>query len=77
MKAVQLSIALRNYADDPSDWSWFLDSVAAAEDAGFDRVVVSEHVVMGEHLNDYADASKGGWTGKQQPTGPTGTSSSR
>ncbi len=72
MTAPQLSIALRNFADDPGDWSWFFDSVAAAEEAGFDRIVVSEHVLMGEHLDDYADASKGGWTGKQQPTGPDG-----
>lgn len=46
---VESSIALRNYADEPGDWSWLFDSVAAAEASGFDRVVISEHIAMGDN----------------------------
>ena len=49
MKGAEFSIALRNYADEPGDWSWFFDSVAAAEASGFDRVVISEHIAMGDN----------------------------
>jgi probable F420-dependent oxidoreductase len=69
---VEVSLALRNFDDDPGDWSWFFDTVYAAEQAGFDRVLVSDHVIMGEHLDDYADPAAGGWEGKKQPTGPDG-----
>ena len=71
-RRVEVSLALRNYADDPGDWSWFFDAVTAAEEAGFDRVLVSDHVVMGEHLDEYSDPAVGGWTGMRQPTGPDG-----
>jgi len=66
----EFSIALRNYADEPGDWSWLFDSVAAAEVSGFDRVVISEHIAMGEQLDAYTDDRSGGWSGKQIPIGP-------
>ena len=44
----------------------------AADRAGIDRVAVSDHVVFGDALNDYADPSKGGTAGGRQPTGPDG-----
>ena len=40
--------------------------------AGFDRLVVSDHVVFGENLEAYADPSIGGSRGGRQPTGPDG-----
>ena len=42
----------------------------AAELAGVDRIVVSDHVVFGEHLDVYADPTTGGVEGGRQPTGP-------
>ena len=72
MTGVQLSLALHNFAEEPGDWSWLFDSVVAAEEAGFDRIVVSEHIAMGENLNDYADPKNGGVVGGRQPTGPDG-----
>jgi probable F420-dependent oxidoreductase len=38
-----------------------------------DRVVVSDHLVFGENLDAYADASIGGQAGGRQPTGPDGS----
>ena len=48
------------------------DRARAAEAAGFDRLVVPDHVVFGEHLEEYARPEVGGATGGQQPTGPDG-----
>jgi alkanesulfonate monooxygenase SsuD/methylene tetrahydromethanopterin reductase-like flavin-dependent oxidoreductase (luciferase family) len=35
-------------------------------------VLVSDHVVMGEHLDAYGDPARGGTVGGRQPTGPDG-----
>lgn len=48
------------------------DLAIAADRAGVDRIVVSDHVVMGERLDAYADPSVGGTEGGRQPTGPDG-----
>jgi probable F420-dependent oxidoreductase len=69
----QLSLALVNFAaDDPGDWRFLLDRARAADEAGIDRVVVSDHVVFGEHLEAYAEPALGGIAGGRQPTGPDG-----
>ncbi len=45
----------------------------AMDEAGVDRVVVSDHLVFGENLDAYADPSIGGQAGGRQPTGPDGS----
>ena len=50
-----------------------LDLARAMDEAGVDRVVVSDHIVFGENLDAYGDASIGGQAGGRQPTGPDGS----
>jgi probable F420-dependent oxidoreductase len=69
----QLSVALINWtAEVPGDWSYLVDRARAAEEAGIDRVVVSDHVVFGENLDAYGRPELGGIVGGRQPTGPDG-----
>lgn len=69
----RLTVYLRNFSDDPDpDWNTTLGTARAMDAAGVDRVVVSDHVVFGEHLDAYADPAVGGTTGGRQPTGPDG-----
>ncbi|MFF0488404.1 TIGR03619 family F420-dependent LLM class oxidoreductase [Nocardia sp. NPDC004068] len=69
----QLSLPLRTFTDDPAfDWSRMLAAARAMDDAGVDRVVVSDHVVFGANSDAYADPSVGGVAGGRQPTGPDG-----
>jgi probable F420-dependent oxidoreductase len=69
----QLSAALVNWtAEVPGDWSFLVDRARAAEEAGVDRVVVSDHVVFGENLDAYGRPELGGIIGGRQPTGPDG-----
>ena len=49
-----------------------LDAAVAADRAGVDRVVVVDHVVFGEALDDYSRPELGGTAGGKQPTGPDG-----
>src|SRR5262245_66674950 len=51
-----LSIGLANYGSTyaPGEWSRFVDLGRAADDAGVDRLVVVDHVVMGPHTENYA-----------------------
>jgi probable F420-dependent oxidoreductase len=70
---VQCSIMLRTFAaEDPGGWDHVIDLACAADAAGIDRVVMSDHVVFGEDLEAYADPKKGGSKGGKQPTGPDG-----
>jgi probable F420-dependent oxidoreductase len=69
----QLSIALRTYsAEDPGTWQPILDRARAADAAGIDRVLVSDHVVFGEDMEAYGRPESGGVVGGRQPTGPDG-----
>lgn len=69
----QLSTTLINFAaDDPGSWQFLLDRGAAADRAGIDRLVVSDHVVYGENLEEYSKPEVGGSKGGKQPTGPDG-----
>ncbi|CAN5612789.1 LLM class F420-dependent oxidoreductase [soil metagenome] len=71
--AVQLSMGLRNFsAEDPGGWEAMLQVARVADDAGLDRLVVSDHVVFGEHREEYGRPEVGGTAGGQQPTGPDG-----
>jgi probable F420-dependent oxidoreductase len=73
MTAPQCSIMLRTFAaDDPGGWDPVVDLARAADAAGVDRVVVSDHVVFGERLEAYGDPTRGGARGGRQPTGPDG-----
>ena len=68
-----LTLGLRSFAaEDPGDWSKMFDFARAADVAGVDRLVVSDHVVFGEHLEEYANPKTGGLAGGKQPTGPDG-----
>ena len=69
----QLSTGLRTFAaEDPGDWSSLVEFARAADEAGIDRLVLSDHVVFGENLDAYGDPANGGSRGGKQPTGPDG-----
>jgi probable F420-dependent oxidoreductase len=73
MRSAQLSTALQTFSvEESGDWSHLAHVARAADQAGVDRLVMSDHVVFGEHLDAYADPAIGGSLGKQQPTGPDG-----
>src|SRR5215207_3387840 len=73
MNPPQLSVMLRTYAaEDPGTWQPLLDTARAADAAGVDRVLVSDHVVFGEHLEAYGRPETGGVEGGKQPTGSDG-----
>lgn len=70
-----LSIQPLNFAaKDPGLGGWrpLLEQARAADEAGIDRLVVSDHVVLGENLEAYGDPKLGGIEGGVQPTGPDG-----
>src|SRR6476619_965199 len=73
MTPPQLSMTLLNFAtQDPGGWGFLLDRARAADAAGVDRLVVSDHVVYGEDLEAYGRPELGGAAGGKQPTGPDG-----
>ena len=70
-----LSINLRTFAASdpgPGGWQPVLDLAKAADAAGVDKVVVSDHVVFGERLEAYGQPELGGMAGGRQPTGSDG-----
>src|SRR5215470_2084446 len=73
MSSIQLSINVRSFAaEDPGTWQPLFDAARVADQAGVDRLVVSDHVVFGERLEEYARPEIGGQAGGKQPTGPDG-----
>lgn len=68
----QLSIQVPNFAQSPSGWQASIDLAVAADRAGVDRVVVSDHILYGERLDAYGVPSLGGTAGGRQPTDPDG-----
>ena len=69
----QLSMPLVTFAaEDPGGWEPMLRRAALLDTAGVDRLVVSDHVVFGEHLEEYSRPEIGGQAGGRQPTGPDG-----
>jgi probable F420-dependent oxidoreductase len=70
---VQLSMGLTSfYAEDPGTWQRTFDIAKAADNAGVDRLVVSDHIVFGERMEEYSKPELGGQVGGKQPTGPDG-----
>lgn len=73
----QLSTPLPCYsADDPGSWDFVLDRARLLDAAGVDRLVVSDHVVFGERLEEYGRPEIGGQAVCSRPV-PTGTGWSR
>ena len=68
----QLSIQLITFAEQPAGWDRLFAVAEMADRCGIDRVVVSEHVVLGEQLEAYGDPRTGGTAGGRQPTSPDG-----
>lgn len=69
----QLSMSLASFsADDPGTWDGLLRRAELLDAAGVDRLVVSDHVVFGERLDEYGRPEIGGQAGGRQPTGPDG-----
>lgn len=68
----QLSTSATSYSAEATDWSSLIRHVKVLDEVGFDRVVVSDHVVYGERLEEYARPEVGGTKGGTQPTGPDG-----
>lgn len=70
----QLSLHLLNFAPEghTAGWGHLLALARACDAAGIDRGNVSDHVVYGEALDEYAKPEVGGREGGQQPTGPDG-----
>src|SRR3954469_18210309 len=70
---IQLSIGVTSYAaEDPGTWEPLFEAARVADRAGVDRLVVSDHVVFGERLEEYSRPEIGGQAGGKQPTGPDG-----
>src|SRR4051812_21115262 len=73
MSQPQLSIGVRSFAaEDPGTWQPLFDAARVADEAGVDRLVVSDHIVFGERLDEYGRPEIGGQAGGKQPTGPDG-----
>jgi len=71
--APQLSVGLSSFAaEDPGGWGGMLRLAQAADRTGVDRLVVSDHIVFGERLEEYGRPELGGQAGGVQPTGPDG-----
>lgn len=70
----QLTLRLTTWSKEaPTDaWESLRTTARAADRAGVDRLVMSDHVVMGENLDAYGEPSRGGQAGGRQPTGPDG-----
>jgi probable F420-dependent oxidoreductase len=69
----QISMALQTFSRGESrDWSHLVKVARAADRAGVDRLVMSDHIAFGENLEAYADPRNGGSLGQKQPTGPDG-----
>lgn len=68
----QLSIMVRNFAEDAESWEPALGLARSADRAGVDRITVSDHIVFGEDLDAYAEPSAGGTAGGRQPTSADG-----
>jgi probable F420-dependent oxidoreductase len=69
----QLCTGLPSFAaEDPGGWTPMATFARAADTAGIDCLMISDHVVFGEQLEEYAKPEVGGSKGGAQPTGPDG-----
>lgn len=70
---LQLALPLPSFtAQAPASWGFVLDHARLLDEAGVDRLLVSDHVVFGERLEEYGRPEIGGQAGGRQPTGPDG-----
>jgi probable F420-dependent oxidoreductase len=70
---IRLAMTLKSFsADDPGSWDELFREARIFDEAGVDRLMVSDHVVFGEHLEEYGRPEIGGALGQKQPTGPDG-----
>ncbi len=68
-----IAAALTSFAAEaPTDWATMLETARLYDQVGIDRLVVSDHVVFGERLDEYGRPEIGGTRGGRQPTGPDG-----
>ncbi|WP_156736876.1 MULTISPECIES: LLM class flavin-dependent oxidoreductase, partial [unclassified Mycobacterium] len=73
MASLQLSMGIPSFSSAaPSDWEHLTEWAQLLEGAGFDRLLVSEHVAFGMNMDAYANPQTGGTVGGRQPTGPDG-----
>ena len=69
----QLCAGLPSFAaDDPGGWTPMATFARATDTAGVDCLLISDHVVFGEQLEEYSKPEVGGSKGGTQPTGPDG-----
>ncbi|MEM7287800.1 MAG: TIGR03619 family F420-dependent LLM class oxidoreductase [Actinomycetota bacterium] len=68
-----LSLQLISFsgADEP-DWGTLIEQATGADEAGVDRLIVSDHIAFGNAMEAYADPKLGGTRDGKQPTGPDG-----
>ena len=71
-RPIQLSMPAISFSAEARDWAPLVEHVKILDEVGVDRVVVSDHVVYGENLDEYAKPEVGGAKGGKQPTGPDG-----
>src|SRR3974377_2470337 len=70
---LQLSMPLPSFtAQAPESWDFGLAHARLLDEAGVARLLVSDHVVFGERLEEYGRPEIGGQAGGKQPTGPDG-----
>ena len=73
MNTPQLSMGIPTFSkEEPASWKPLFERAHLLEEAGVDRLLVSDHVVFGEDLDAYARPELGGAVGGVQPTGPDG-----
>jgi len=75
--AVTPALSIQPWNFSPTDpgvggWQPIFEQARGADAAGIDRLGVSDHVILGEALEKYADPERGGTAGGKQPTGPDG-----
>ncbi|OBA63861.1 LLM class F420-dependent oxidoreductase [Mycobacterium sp. 1100029.7] len=73
MASIQLSMGIPSFsAEAPADWEHLTQWAQVLEGAGFNRLLVSEHIAFGMNMAAYSDPGVGGTEGGRQPTGPDG-----
>jgi probable F420-dependent oxidoreductase len=55
-----------------AEWDRVVEQARAFDQGGFDRLVVPDHIVFGERMEEYGRPAVGGRAGHVQPTGPDG-----
>lgn len=68
-----LSLQLISFSgEDEPDWATLIAQATGADEAGIDRLIVSDHIAFGAAMDAYGDPKLGGTAGGKQPTGPDG-----